>query len=135
MTGAKPASWNAALPARTVPLRRGSGLQSFTGPERRTRIKPVSAKRVAENRERRAMARTLWPELPPCPVPWCGRIADDLHEILSRAQGGSITDPENCIPLCSLHHDEITFFPESKLEWAYALGFLKHSRDADGGSA
>ena len=41
----------------------------------------------------------------------CGSRADDLHEILSRARGGSISDPENCIPLCRTHHTWVTEHP------------------------
>jgi hypothetical protein len=95
---------------------------------RGTRLAPVSAKRKAENRERRAMVRRLWPDgQPPCCRPGCTRLADDLHEPLTRARGGSITDEENAKPLCRPCHDEITFSPESELGWAYECGLLVHS--------
>lgn len=96
----------------------------------KTRIKPVSAKRRAQNRERRAMIDILFPVRPLCFVPWCARLADDVHEPLTRGRGGSITDPENAVPLCRPHHDQITFRPESELKWAYDLGLLVHSWDA-----
>jgi hypothetical protein len=54
-------------------------------------------------------------------------MADDVHEPLTRARGGSITDPGNAVPLCRQCHDEITFQPESELGWAYDLGLLRHS--------
>ena len=41
----------------------------------------------------------------------CGARADDAHEILSRARGGSITDPANLVALCRLCHDFITCNP------------------------
>jgi 5-methylcytosine-specific restriction endonuclease McrA len=104
-----------------VPLRRPQG--------KHARLKPVSDKRRAENRERRAMKERRWPngERPHCARPGCPRLADDLHEILTRARGGSITDEANCIPLCRPDHDAITFRPESELDWAYSLGLLRHS--------
>ena len=106
------------------------------GPLRRNKgLRAVSAKRARQNRQRRQMADRLYPEQPLCSVPWCGQWADDLHEPLTRARGGSITDPGNCAPLCRKHHDDITFRPESELQWAYDLGLLKHSWDARGGAA
>jgi len=38
----------------------------------------------------------------------CDTRADDLHEIVSRARGGSITDPTNVLPLCREHHIWVT---------------------------
>lgn len=98
-------------------------------------IKPVSDKRRAENRERRAMIKRLYPDRPHCARPACTRLADDIHEPLTRARGGSITDPGNQVPLCRTCHDEITFRPESELQWAYDVGLLRHSWDASGGTA
>lgn len=111
--------------ASVTPLRAGNGLQ------RGRPIRQVSSKRQAENRQRRAMIDALWPEQPECFVPWCPLLADDVHEPLTRARGGSITDPANARPLCRGHHDEITFRPESELGWAYDLGLLIHSWNAD----
>jgi hypothetical protein len=71
----------------------------------------------------------------PCLVPWCSALADDLHEALTRARGGSVTDSANVKPLCRRHHDQITFRPESELGWAYDLGLLVHSWDAGNGGA
>ena len=105
------------------------------GPLKRSKgLRAVSAKRARENRERRAMVATLsGGERPLCAVweaiqpEWCTRWADDAHEPLSRARGGSITDPENCAPLCRPCHDVITFRPESEIGWALRLGLIKHS--------
>jgi hypothetical protein len=99
----------------------------------RTPIKPVSGKRAKENRQRSAMADRLWPDrregtvMCGCGRPECHRPATDLHEPLSRARGGSITDEANAIPLSRNCHDEITFSPESELGWAYEAGILVHS--------
>ena len=122
------------MPRGTKGLARKAGLSRTPEPPRATRLNQVSAKRRAQNRQRRAMVNRLWPDgCPPCFVPWCTRLADDLHEALTRARGGSITDPENAFPLCRQHHDEVTFRPESELQWAYDLGILIHSWDAPKG--
>jgi hypothetical protein len=126
---------------RTSPLPRSVPFRSVPGDKSaaRTRkpLKAVSAKRAAENRERRAMVGRLYPERPHCARPSCPRMADDLHEPLTRARGGSITDEANQVPLCRPCHDEITFRPESELQWAYDAGLLVHSWDAvtSGGDA
>jgi hypothetical protein len=121
------------MPPRTVPMRpgqpltRGIGLATTTPLGRHTRINPVSDKRRAENRERRAMKERRWPdgERPRCARPGCPRLADDLHEILTRARGGSITDEANTVPLCRQDNDELTLEPA----WGYELGLLRHSWD------
>lgn len=111
--------------SRRTPLQQGSELA------RRTPLKPQSAKRRREMRERRAMVAALWPERPKCAVPWCGRLADDVHEPLMRSRGGSITDPENAVPLCRPCHMVIS---DEQPRWAYELGLLRHSWDARRGS-
>ena len=87
----------------------------------------ASPKRVKELRERKKMLQAKYGERPMCEVPGCLRWADDAHEPLTRARGGSITDPDNVVALCREHHDQITFAPETTLEWAYDLGLLIHS--------
>jgi 5-methylcytosine-specific restriction endonuclease McrA len=101
-------------------------------PRRRSGIRRVSAKRAKENWQRRKIVDAVWIERPVCARPGCGQWADDVHEPLTRARGGSITDRDNMVPLCRGCHDEITFRPEkSELGWAYDLGLLVHSWDAD----
>jgi len=97
-------------------------------------INPVSSKRQAQNRQRRVMLDGLYRgERPLCAVwvllqpEWCTRWADDAHEPLTRARGGSIVDPENCRALCRACHDILTFRPDSQLGWAYDAGLLIHS--------
>lgn len=123
----KPLGRSAGL-ASVTPLQRGAPLQRG-GP-----IRPVSDRRRAENRERRAMLDGLYDgERPLCAVwelmqpDWCGRWADDAHEPLTRARLGSITDPGNVTAVCRACHDVITFRPESEIPWAYRLGLLRHS--------
>jgi len=126
------------MPQRRKPLSpaareaNSSGLARTAILTTRTRLRPVSDKRRAENRQRRDMVTVLYPERPKCSVPWCPSLADDLHEPLLRSRGGSITSPENACPLCRPHHDQVTFAPESELQWAYDLKILVHSWDRDG---
>jgi hypothetical protein len=113
-------------PGRNVPLARTGGLDRGGALERRSGLRPVSARRARENRQRRKMIRALYPERPLCVVPWCFQWADDGHEPLTRARGGSITDPGNVVPVCRRHNEELTLEPS----WGYELGLLVHSWDA-----
>ena len=91
---------------------------------RRTRINPVSKKRQKQNKERDFIRKVLFRErgayceaiIPAV----CSYVATDLHEILTRARGGSITDPENILLLCRECHRFITEEPE----WAKENGFV-----------
>jgi hypothetical protein len=154
----RPRAHNSTLPARSGYMSRGTGFAP-SGPwsrpvpvlsagmagsretgkiaaTKRQPISPVSRKRAAENRERAALIKKLYPERPRCVRPGCPWLADDIHENLSRARsGGIITDPDMWRPLCRRCHDEITFRPESELQWAYDAGLLVHSWDAAGGAA
>lgn len=88
-----------------------------------------SPKRARQERQRRKVLATIVVERGPrCEVPWCPRLADDGHEVLSRARGGSITDPANIRLVCRRHHDELT----NEAAWGYEIGFLRHSWDEDG---
>lgn len=74
---------------------------------KRTRINPVSKKRAALNVERRAFVADFLYEHPDCQIQSavCTRRAIDVHEPLTRARGGSITDPNNALAVCRLCHD------------------------------
>ena len=104
---------------RRTPLRGGGSKLKQGKPIRRQ-----SAKRQAENRQRRQVVQATFGDRPMCVVPGCTRWADDVHEPLTRARGGSITDPANMAPLCRPHHDEVTF---TEPPWAYEIGLLRHS--------
>jgi hypothetical protein len=110
--------------ARTARPRSTTGEKPRTPLTRRTPVRQVSKKRAREITERRAMLAAKYPGRPQCEVPYCNRWADDAHELLTRARGGSITDPGNVVAICRPHHNEVTF---EEPEWAYELGFLKHS--------
>lgn len=114
--------------SRVTPLARETPLSNGTQLRRDTPIRQVSDKRKEENKTRRAVIAAAYPETPPCSVPWCTCLADDAHERLSRARGGSITDLRNIAPLCRPHHTEIT---DTEPIWAYALGLLRSSHPLD----
>jgi len=104
-------------------------LETASGQRRRKPIRPVSRKRAKENLERRRLVREIYgDERPQCARPGCPRLADDIHEILPRARGGSIVDPLIWAPLCRPCHDEAT----NEAEWAYRAGLLVHSWDEAG---
>src|SRR5215207_4781530 len=109
------------------PLRRATALERGAGELKRTELRRVSPKRAREHRERKAMVESRWPGgvRPRCIVPWCTRLADDVHEPLTRARGGSITDPDNTVPVCRGHNEELTLEPA----WGYALVLLVGSAD------
>lgn len=118
-------------PQRRTPLRQGKPLErktplkSSSNLERKP-LRATSRKRDRENRERRAMKNAMFPDgTPPCIVPWCGQWADDLHEPLTRARGGSIIEPDNAVPTCRAHNDELTEEPA----WGYELNLLVHEWD------
>jgi hypothetical protein len=93
-----------------------------------------SAKRRRENAERRKLRREVLARgCQVCPVlvayvdGWerCNGIAHDWHEVLTRARGGSITDPTNALAACRRSHDYVTTHPALAAE----LGLVKHSWD------
>lgn len=97
---------------------------------RRSRLRPVSDKRRAQMIERRRNWHDAYGERPDCAgrgtIPVCDtrpHPADDGHEVLSRARGGSITDPAGGLPLCRTGHTWVTEHPAE----AEALGMLRPS--------
>ena len=87
-----------------------------------------SLKRQREQRQRRALLRRLVETR----GPWCEAgllgcrgLADDAHEVLTRARGGSIVDPSNIKLLCRPCHDWVGAHPDE----AERLGLLRHSWD------
>jgi hypothetical protein len=110
------------------PLERKAGLKRGNGPERKTGLKPQSDKRKKESRIRKKVAYATFGHDPICSREDCNRPAWDCHEPLTRARGGSITDPENMAPLCRPCHDELTF---GEPDWAYEQNLLKHSWPGD----
>jgi hypothetical protein len=142
---------------RRTELRRGKPLQARTPLEARSvlhggaqlargkRLAPVSVRRQADNRERRRIAASTFEErqlctvyelfqldpesVPAAVIECCGRWADDVHEPLTRARGGSITDRANMTTPCRPCHEALGLEPE----WGYLLKLLVHSWDAPAG--
>lgn len=72
--------------------------------------------------ERIPLVKRLLEEHPICQR--CHRQrAVDVHEIKTRARGGSITDPSNLVCLCRPCHDLITRDPKT----AHEHGWVKNS--------
>jgi hypothetical protein len=96
-------------------------------PMRRTEIRPMSKRRAKENRERSKVLAELAGENPWCGagLPGCTGQAQDGHEILTRARGGSITDKANILPICRSCHRAVTTPKDS--ESIHASGLLRHS--------
>lgn len=93
---------------------------------RRTPLRARSKKTVKVYRQRVKLVKELLADYPICQVPWCDQPSVEVHEPLTRARGGSILDLQNCRAVCRMHHDLIHV---DEPEWAYELGFLKHSWD------
>jgi hypothetical protein len=97
-------------------------------PLRRTPLAFRSRKRERDYRIRRQLARALEAEGPVmCEWPGCPALAEDLHERLSRAQGGSVVDTENLVTICRSHHDYLTHNPDGRKE-AIRLGLVVERR-------
>lgn len=81
---------------------------------KRTRLRPVSAKRARENRARRKALHAAYGDRPACvacPVllregiqTGCYGHATDGHELVRRGQGGSIIDVTNIVPVGRMCH-------------------------------
>lgn len=113
------------------PLRRKTPLTSNSQLERRTPIRRVSQKRARLNRERAKFVADYLSEHPRCEAREriarvdarhrCDVQAVDVHEMLTRARGGSIVDESNVLALCRACHDWIHRNPAS----ATALKLLR----------
>jgi 5-methylcytosine-specific restriction endonuclease McrA len=76
------------------------------------------------NTKRRNLVRKLLLERPICQRCMADR-SQDIHELKSRARGGSITDVENLVALCRACHQWVTENPKEAKE----QGWLKSSWD------
>lgn len=95
---------------RRTPMPRGT-----TKLERTVRVRPQSDRRKAEAPLRRAFVVEVLTERPWCEIRWddgCTGRAVDVDELLSRAQGGSILDPDNVQTACRYCHDRKHAHPD-----------------------
>jgi hypothetical protein len=95
-----------------------------SGLRRSGQLRPRSAKREADYRARRVLVAELLEARPVCQRCQAAR-AVDVHEVLTRARGGSILDAENCVTLCRPCHSWITVNPAAALE----QGWVRSSWD------
>lgn len=81
----------------------------------------MSAKKI--NLRRKLRVKML-DQMPMCERCWIA-FGTDLHEIKTRARGGSILDEENIAVLCRMCHSWVTENPELALD----EGWLRNSWD------
>jgi hypothetical protein len=85
---------------------------------RRTRLRPVSDKRLAEREQRDDVRETtLRRAMFRCQAPGAFGIrcsgVPDVHELQGRGvRPGGHLDPANCVALCRRHHDHVTTHPQ-----------------------
>jgi hypothetical protein len=107
---------------RGGPLRRNTPLKATQGLKRGGRLNPVSKKRQKLLAKRRQVIDEILKTRTMCEAStriWnvdrahrCFRIPWDVHEPLTRARGGSITDPANMMVVCRPCHDWIHTHPQ-----------------------
>jgi hypothetical protein len=124
-------------------MKRGAPLQRRTPLRTGGRLRYQSAKRAAVAPARRKLVADLLQRFPVCRFPTtvlhptgsdravvvdrgCRNRSVHIHEIKSRARGGSILDERNTIPVCFDHHRWIHDHPDE----ASQLGVLAHSWEA-----
>lgn len=100
---------------RRTPLRRGKQLAKR------------SLKMTERYVERRRMVADLLGRFPVCQFPQCVNKSVDIHEPLSRARGGSITDETNAVALCRACHSWVHDHPQQATE----LSLLRSATPAD----
>lgn len=110
---------------RKTPMARGTAALPQGKPLARGReVKPRSDKRQADMVIRRGLVARMLAETPRCPARICcrGAATTDVHERLSRARGGSITDERHghMVALCRACHTWITEHPAEaeRMRWA-----------------
>jgi len=93
---------------------------------KRSPINPVSKKRRGVLTERNKTRNIVLGRAEYCEASIeavCWTTPTDVHEIKTRARGGSITDPDNCLALCRACHSFITDNPA----WALEHGYVVHA--------
>lgn len=91
----------------------------------RKRLPARSRKQVALYVLRRRLVASLLEERPVCQRCQAAR-STECHELLSRARGGSVLDPDNIACLCHACHAWITTHPKD----ATTDGWLRSKRPA-----
>ena len=97
---------------------------------KRGRLNRQSKKRAAIAPQRREFVAEYLASHPVCEAylpDVCRFEACDVHEIKTRARGGSILDPDNVVALCRACHTQITGDPK----WAEENGYMVHAWATD----
>lgn len=120
---------------KKTPLKRKTPLRAWTELKSSAEWKPqkVMLKRRSTKMQRLydekrvPLVRELLANHPACSarLQGCSRRATEVHEMKTRARGGSITDRGNCVTLCRSCHSWITNHPRQAKE----LGWLKSAWD------
>ena len=108
------------MPGRRTPMLRTVPLAGGAIPGRAP-LRPRSAARAALYVKRRALVAQLLADRPSCEAKIAGLCTGrtvDVHELLSRARGGSILDETGLLALCRACHDHVTTHPA----WAEGHG-------------
>jgi len=96
---------------------------------KRTRLKPVSAKRTAINAKRRKFRQEILTYRLMCEarIRGCSMTPTDVHEILTRGRAGSteesLLDTENVLALCRNCHTFITENPTFAKEFGFVVSW------------
>ena len=99
---------------------------------KRSRLNPISKKRRTLNVKRRTFVADILKERPYCEARIryvCSTASVDVHEILTRARGGSIIDPINALALCRPCHTFITENPAFSQEYGFTVHSFATSAD------
>jgi len=106
-----------------------------SAPITRTRLRRRSDKAVAKDTPRKALVASVLDKRPNCQagakiasvegVVHCAIRSQDVHEVKTRARGGSILDQSNVLAVCRWCHDWIHGHPKQAVE----LQLLKNSWD------
>ena len=107
---------------KRTPLLRRTPLRARSGLKRTSELAAMSKRAKAKVAARRALVKRLLLERPVCQACHKAR-STDVHERITRARGGSILDPSNCLAICRRCHDWIHDHPKEALE----RGLLAHS--------
>lgn len=108
------------------PLQRKTPLRSGSQLKRGKPMRQVSKKREKLNRARRDFVAGFLAARPRCEAREpimnhdvehrCHIWSVDVHEVVTRARGGSILDPDNCRAICRACHDWIHANPKAATE-------------------
>ena len=79
-----------------------------------------SSAKEAELRARVKLRTELLDERGPWCEGGCGRVWDDMHEVLSRARGGDPLDKHNILCLCRTCHQAVTAKPAKAEEYGFS---------------